>query len=111
MDSHSHLFFDCSFSKELWMAIIDRVAWRSFPCSWDDIVVAISDVSTAPKSLMHKLLLSAAVYNIWQERNQRLFTTERRLASQLVSHIMDTIMGRVAWKKKRRVLPFNVGVS
>ncbi|KAJ9552609.1 hypothetical protein OSB04_016654 [Centaurea solstitialis] len=69
-DSHNHLFFECTVARQVWLQILDKVAWVDFPCSWDAIVDAISNQSSAPKRLEHQLALAASVYHIWCERNR-----------------------------------------
>ncbi|XP_024963365.1 uncharacterized protein LOC112503582 [Cynara cardunculus var. scolymus] len=68
MDSHSHLFFQCSYAHE--------------------VLETISDSSRRPKSVKKKLALAASVFYIWQERNRRLFTEESHTTLQLIKVIM-----------------------
>ncbi|KAJ9557288.1 hypothetical protein OSB04_011902 [Centaurea solstitialis] len=50
-ESHDHLFFECSFSRQVWLQVMGKMAWLDFPCSWSDIMLAISDQSTHPTRL------------------------------------------------------------
>ena len=83
-DSHSHLFFECAYASEVWSGICFQLDWTGFPSTWDEIVLALSDNSRAPKGLLQKLTLAASVYMIWKERNRRLFTNEKRPYTQLI---------------------------
>ncbi|KAJ9557048.1 hypothetical protein OSB04_011662 [Centaurea solstitialis] len=105
-DSHSHLFFQCRFAHEIWTRILDAVDWLDFPNDWDDILAALDDDARKPKKMIHRLALSACVYNIWKERNKRLFTDHKRNTQQIVKSVLETIRLREAWKmrKKRDVL-------
>ncbi|KAJ9535204.1 hypothetical protein OSB04_un001715 [Centaurea solstitialis] len=112
-DSHNHLFFTCSFSKEVWTSVRLKWDWNGFPDSWDDIVITISDVSTAPKRFTLKLALAASVYAIWRERNRRLFRGDKRTTLSLTKDIFEVVRMRQAWKKSSSQpdLSYDVGVT
>ncbi|GJX86343.1 RNA-directed DNA polymerase, eukaryota, reverse transcriptase zinc-binding domain protein [Tanacetum coccineum] len=42
IDSHDHLFFQCGFAKEIWIAIKDKAKIRTNANKWDDIVKELS---------------------------------------------------------------------
>ncbi|KAJ9566946.1 hypothetical protein OSB04_002912 [Centaurea solstitialis] len=98
VDSHSHLFFMCSFANEIWKGVMLAINWQNFPTVWDDILIAISDQATAPNRLVCKLALSATVYEVWIERNKRIFTEDRRTSAQITKLIISTIKLREDWK-------------
>ncbi|KAJ9535929.1 hypothetical protein OSB04_un000909 [Centaurea solstitialis] len=102
-DSHDHLFFECTFSRQVWLKIMDEVDWFDFPCSWSAIVDALTEADTAPKSLTHQLALAASVYFVWSERNQRLFTDKRNPVPYIVQQILSTVFDRVAWKHRKKL--------
>ena len=101
-DSHSHLFFECAFASEVWLGICFQMEWNGFPTTWDEIVLALSDSSRAPKGLLQKLTIAASVYMIWKERNRRLFTNERRPYTQLIKDIRHVVKSRFAWKMRKK---------
>ncbi|KAJ9536718.1 hypothetical protein OSB04_un000103 [Centaurea solstitialis] len=103
-DSHDHLFFECSFSRQIWLQVMDKVQWVDFPCSWSGIVGALSNPDTAPKHLEHKLALAASVYVVWCERNSRLFRGDSKPIPHLVRMILDSVLDRVAWKQRKTSL-------
>ncbi|GJY58938.1 RNA-directed DNA polymerase, eukaryota, reverse transcriptase zinc-binding domain protein [Tanacetum coccineum] len=78
-DSHNHLFFTCEFSNGIWNALLGMLNVRLSDC-WDQI---ISEIKSLPAdkniwSIVRRLMCSAAVYYIWQERNDRLFRNEKK---------------------------------
>ncbi|KAJ9536666.1 hypothetical protein OSB04_un000139 [Centaurea solstitialis] len=103
-DSHNHLFFECPFSRQVWLQVMDKVHWIGFPCSWNAIVDAISDHQTSPKGLQHRLALAATVYTIWCERNHRMFAEISKPIPHLVQTIMTAVLDRMAWKRRKRHL-------
>jgi hypothetical protein len=98
MDSHSHLFFECNYSKEVWVGVARELDWDGFPSSWDDIVDAISTVDSMPRQLVHKLALAASVYFVWQERNSRIFSDKKRPPIVLIKEILALIRLRADWE-------------
>ncbi|XP_024958928.1 uncharacterized protein LOC112499890 [Cynara cardunculus var. scolymus] len=103
MDSHEHLFFQCSYAGDVWTSILHSTDLKDMPSRWDQILEAISDSNRHPKLLKQKLAVAAAVYYIWQERNRRLFTEDRRTTLQLITVIKDSISIRAEWLVCRRV--------
>lgn len=73
-DSHSHLSFNCDYSKEVWMVMTEM------PCTNN----IISEV-------LGKIVLSTCVYFIWRERNARLFTTEKKNTNGMIKDIEDSV--------------------
>ncbi|KAJ9561653.1 hypothetical protein OSB04_006813 [Centaurea solstitialis] len=101
-DSHTHLFFQCRFAHEVWSRVMNAVDWLNFPADWDSILVALDDDGSKPKRMIHRLALSACVYEIWKERNKRLFTDEKRTTQQIIRHVLETIRLREAWKTRNK---------
>ncbi|XP_024964359.1 uncharacterized protein LOC112504640, partial [Cynara cardunculus var. scolymus] len=97
MDSHSHLFYQCNFAHEVWDSILHKVDLTTIPSSWDHILEAIFDTDRRSRSLKQKLAVAASVYYIWQERNRRLFSEDRRTSMQLIKLIDHTIATRAVW--------------
>jgi hypothetical protein len=102
-DSHTDLFFECHVAKQIWDGVLEAVEWTGFLSSWDAILDAFSNGSLVPKRMLHKLALSASVYEVWRERNRRLFTGERRTSIAIAKYIISTIMLRHAWKSRLKV--------
>ncbi|KAJ9566332.1 LOW QUALITY PROTEIN: hypothetical protein OSB04_002298 [Centaurea solstitialis] len=98
MDSHSHFFFDCSYSKEVWTIVVTDVGWNHAPTSWDTIMSVINDDRLAPKKFIHKVSLAATVYHVWKERNRRIFTSARIAPQILAKEVLNVIRMRCAWK-------------
>ncbi|KAJ9536540.1 hypothetical protein OSB04_un000292, partial [Centaurea solstitialis] len=102
MDSHNHLFFECTFSRQVWLQVMEKCQWIDFPCSWNAIIDALSDGATRPKQLAHLLTLASAVYHIWCERNRRLFEGNAKPIPQLVHNIYTGVLDRMVWKQRKQ---------
>ncbi|KAJ9536672.1 hypothetical protein OSB04_un000145 [Centaurea solstitialis] len=105
MDSCSHLFFECNFSKQVWLIVKKKIHWHGAPNTWENIMLGLSDSTLPPSALLQKLGLEATVYFIWKERNKRLFTNERTPALQVAKEIIEVAQMRAAWKRRKTRLP------
>ena len=96
-DSHEHLFFMCSFSSQVWSRIRHLAQMQHVRHNWSDIAGCLLQRgnSNSAKSVLGKLLVAAASYFIWQERNLRLFTNKVRPIEQLVDLIASTVRFKI----------------
>nr|XP_043639244.1 uncharacterized protein LOC122610314 [Erigeron canadensis] len=92
-DSHNHLFFECSFSDQVWRGVLDEVNMVHSSSSWDSIIQQFlsSIKSKSFKMIAGRLILAAAVYMIWQERKSRLFKKQKKPAAQLVKEVIEVV--------------------
>ncbi|GJW88424.1 RNA-directed DNA polymerase, eukaryota, reverse transcriptase zinc-binding domain protein [Tanacetum coccineum] len=97
MDSHEHLFFKCPFSSRIWEALKLKINGADLPNEWDRLVneMAARFKNRSIKSVVSKIAFGAAVYFIWQERNKRQFTREKRNSAELLETILETIRYRI----------------
>lgn len=80
MEDHDHLFFECSYSQQIWNSMlmwqgVDRQAgpWREEK-QW-----AISQATGKnAKAELYRMCLVGTIYHIWLERNGRIFKQETR---------------------------------
>ncbi|GJV12806.1 hypothetical protein Tco_1354347 [Tanacetum coccineum] len=91
-DSHIHLFFSCEFSKVIWKELNQMLNVR-LSDSWELI---INDMIALPMnnniwSIIRRLVIAAAVYYVWQERNDRLFKNEKRKSETIISTVKESI--------------------
>ena len=97
-DSHSHLFFDCKYSREVWSKIVNILGQGEFGYDWEDIVMRICSLRCNKNiaSILRRLVLATFVYHIWQERNKRVFTYVQRSWEVLVKVITNDIRFKMA---------------
>ncbi|GJV61789.1 reverse transcriptase domain, reverse transcriptase zinc-binding domain protein [Tanacetum coccineum] len=97
MDSHEHIFFECSFSQGIWDRIKRLAGLERYPPNIYDIfhtmLPFINRRTTC--SVVAKLLIAAAAYYVWQERNWRLFKKGKRSPDQLVECIRSSVRLRL----------------
>ncbi|XP_074315249.1 uncharacterized protein LOC141651434 [Silene latifolia] len=88
-ESHRHVFFRCSFSQELWRALLQ---WMNNSGRSDDLRTELKWIVNARgrkhwKIEWRKSCLAAAVYFLWKERNMRIFVGQEYTVRQIVSQI------------------------
>lgn len=77
-EDHDHLFFGCSFSKEVWSIVLGWCMTNKSVFDWNH------ELQWAVKKLRGKALILALlrlawrsyIYHIWKERNARIFCTK-----------------------------------
>ncbi|XP_020243054.1 uncharacterized protein LOC109821279 [Asparagus officinalis] len=88
-ENRDHLFFDCKFSNCVWNGIMEwlKFKWRS--ADWHMLTNwYISRMrGKGNKQKIKRLALTATIYNIWRERNARIFKKESRSVEQLIKII------------------------
>ncbi|XP_019084301.1 PREDICTED: uncharacterized protein LOC109125941 [Camelina sativa] len=76
LESHHHMFFNCSYSSEIWCSFASRVLPIP-PRSIDEAIsqiLLLNQPHQAMDSAILKLLLQTVVYHLWKERNSRIFS-------------------------------------
>ncbi|KAJ9536686.1 LOW QUALITY PROTEIN: hypothetical protein OSB04_un000159 [Centaurea solstitialis] len=96
-DSHSHLFFECTFTIEVWRKVKHQVELYGFPKKWVEICAKLSQPRGFRRT-EHLLALAATVYHVWRERNNRIFQGRSKPSNQVVNDICDNIIKRMAWR-------------
>ncbi|GAV67416.1 zf-RVT domain-containing protein [Cephalotus follicularis] len=74
-DTESHLFFDCSYSNNIWSSMLSLLNLRRIDGDvhfWIDWM-AHHARGKSFKVWIRKTVLAATVYHIWNERNGRIF--------------------------------------
>ncbi|XP_071686013.1 uncharacterized protein [Rutidosis leptorrhynchoides] len=107
-DSHMHLFFRCSFDANIWSSVKNNLMVSISGNEWPEFVDSIRPFAPrrSVRSIVSKLLFGAAVYIIWQERNNRLFKKELRSCSKVVTAIFSLVRLKIMalrWKNSAQV--------
>ncbi|XP_022019087.1 uncharacterized protein LOC110919116 [Helianthus annuus] len=93
VDSHDHLFFECNLSAQVWSLIRTKVGMDTIEPKWMSIVnwLMARQRSKTAEDFVARLLVGAAAYTIWQERNARLFKNQTRPPDILCEIILKTV--------------------
>ncbi|GJT87817.1 putative reverse transcriptase domain-containing protein [Tanacetum coccineum] len=92
-DSHEHLFFECSYSSKVWSLVRGLVGIDVVPPFLENIIVWFQPLANkrTVQNIVGKILIAAATYFIWLERNNRLFKRTRRSPEELRGAIVITV--------------------
>ncbi|GJY65058.1 hypothetical protein Tco_0466518 [Tanacetum coccineum] len=92
-DSHTHLFFECTFSEKVWSYVRDLAGMDLIPPVLQDIILYLLPMGNkrTAKSVFGKLILAASAYFIWMEQNNKTFKNTRRTPEEICDLIMVTV--------------------
>ncbi|GJW23190.1 ribonuclease H-like domain-containing protein [Tanacetum coccineum] len=110
-DSHEHLFFECSYSSKVWSLIRGLVGMDGVPPVLENIIAWFQPLANkrTVQNIVGKILIAAATYFIWLERNNRLFKRTRRSPEDLRDAIVITVRLKLVsfrFKNKEKVRNF-----
>ncbi|GJZ02823.1 reverse transcriptase domain, reverse transcriptase zinc-binding domain protein [Tanacetum coccineum] len=74
-DSHDHLFFECSFSSQVWSKVRGLCGMDVIPPRLIDVLAFVIPIykGRTAVSILCRIVVAANSYYIWLERNGRLF--------------------------------------
>lgn len=93
-ECRQHLFFDCSYSKEVWSFFYSRLH-LSPPPRFEDGLSWISASRDKNVSLILRLSFQASLYTLWKERNSRIHSQITRPPSSLIAEIQRLIRAKL----------------
>lgn len=88
-----HLFFECDYSKSVWMGILNWMGGQRTIPPWTQQWFWVKQTcnSKTPKYVILKVCFVVVAYKIWGERNARLF--QHKITTQESSiHTIQTVM-------------------
>ncbi|KAI9156675.1 hypothetical protein LWI28_010401 [Acer negundo] len=90
LESHAHLFFECSFSRAIWTQLLNYCGSPWNGLGWNAFIAWASAHwrGDTPIIVTKKLCLVVAVYHIWRERNCRIFEGTKKSSSVVVRTII-----------------------
>ncbi|XP_024010453.1 uncharacterized protein LOC112085469 [Eutrema salsugineum] len=92
METRRHLFFECSFTGNLWAKVAAGIMERNFSKQWTDIVSFISDLgNNKMRTFILRYVFQLTIYVTWRERNSRRHGAPASTMAHLAKHI-DKVM-------------------
>ncbi|XP_022030841.1 uncharacterized protein LOC110931770 [Helianthus annuus] len=93
VDSHTHLFFECKFSSDVWILVRDKVDMGDVDPKWNAIIDWLKRQmqSKLATDYVSRLLVAATSYFIWQERNARLLKNQTRPPDTIATAVLTTV--------------------
>nr|GEU31376.1 reverse transcriptase zinc-binding domain-containing protein [Tanacetum cinerariifolium] len=100
----NHLIFQCSFSSDLRTKVkgIADIKHNSFDLM--NIIQFLIDDGNGYniKSIIKRIAFAASIYNIWQERNGRIFMVVKRDCDEVFNNIVDKVKKQITWPYSQR---------
>ncbi|XP_074313556.1 uncharacterized protein LOC141648735 [Silene latifolia] len=96
LEDHAHLFFNCSFSKDIWQQLMYWMGVnRAGLCLLSELEHAGIGGKQNWRMAWFCTTLAAAVYQIWNERNSRLFRERKATVHDIVRQIKFLVSTRL----------------
>ena len=102
MENRNHLFFGCSFSRNVWNGVLELCGLRREVWDWEE-ELKWAYQKFKGVSLLSIILRSACVYFVWKERNYRLYMFREETNVQVLERIKQKIRHRLAGLKNVKV--------
>ncbi|XP_074305074.1 uncharacterized protein LOC141640008 [Silene latifolia] len=96
LEDHAHLFFNYSFSKDVWQQLLQ---WMGMNRAGSCLLAELEQAGIGSKHNWRMpwfcTSLAAAVYQIWNERNSRIFRGRKAAATEIVSRVKFLVSTRL----------------
>lgn len=88
-----HIFFVCDYSSQIWGKLLLWLKINRTPMSWsNELQWATRHMGgRTPKAEVYRMMLVAAIYYVWQERNQRVFQEKHQIGNCITKRIVQDI--------------------
>lgn len=95
-EDHDHLFFKCAFPSTVWAAMLSKCNTNWYSTNWLGLmeVVANDCRGKSIATIIKRLAFSCIVYHAWLERNNRIFSNERKPEEILLNNIICMVRYR-----------------
>nr|XP_009766185.1 PREDICTED: uncharacterized protein LOC104217597 [Nicotiana sylvestris] len=93
IETVQHLFFECEMTGTIWQQLLHWQGIQRKKLKWQEELTWIQRVAKGRSggAALCRMTLAAAVYYIWQERNNVIFKQEKRTAASIVRKIIQEI--------------------
>ncbi|XP_060182636.1 uncharacterized protein LOC132612498 [Lycium barbarum] len=100
-EMREHLFFECTFVRDLWHRLLKWLKWDRQIQSWDLEWQWVKKMSRGkhPKRALLKASLATVVYGTWVERNNMIFKQKAAQGDHLLRQMKLHICTRVRYSQ------------
>ncbi|XP_060184494.1 uncharacterized protein LOC132614137 [Lycium barbarum] len=110
-ESHSCLFFLCEMSAQIWQRLLQWQGITRRPKDWDAEIRWLTNYAKGKiaKAELYRIVLAAAAYTIWKERNMRVFQDKKQQLDVMIKLVMQEMFfrGNLRTKVARWLTNFN----
>nr|TKS12517.1 hypothetical protein D5086_0000062540 [Populus alba] len=110
-ESHEHLFFECQIPRSVWQMVNAR-ANITWPCmSWKNLLQWASTIYIKKSDVQHtiaRLLLSTTVYQLWYERNNRVFNNQHQNTQNIAEAVFQQVRMHITAMEFSSIIPASI---
>lgn len=93
VESHSHLFFSCLVSTQIWQNILKWLGINRIPRNWEWELswACMHAKGRSANAEIYRLSLAVTIYHIWRERNMRAFQLKKQPLEGIIRMIIQEV--------------------
>ena len=96
-ETRDHLFFDCSFAKEVWLGTIRGLAGGGVPTQWLILLQRlVTGLQDSTKTFLFRYSFQATAHALWHERNKRRVGESHQPPGRLINHLDKLIRNKIS---------------
>ena len=97
VETRDHIFFECTYSKQVWGRILSTYGLSRVIGSWQEEFswVVRTFRGKAIRTIIMRLAWNAHIYFIWHERNRRLHGGHHREEQDIVMFIVNAVNNKL----------------
>ncbi|XP_024007936.1 uncharacterized protein LOC112083946 [Eutrema salsugineum] len=94
-ESRNHLFFECTYSYEVWREVLAHLHLSFIPGSWNEVVLWLPTATTTKVQFLALVQgWQASMFEIWAERNRRFHDGFSLRPSQVLLKILAVLRNK-----------------
>lgn len=102
-ETRDHLFFECVYSKEVWLETIKNLAGNRRLYEWSSVVrVVVNGLHGRTLEFLLRYCFQAVVYALWRERNVRRVGDPSQPVSCLIARLDKLIRNRITSLRRKK---------
>lgn len=100
-ETRDHLFIDCSFSRDIWRRMLLKLSDPGHHSdSWMQLLAWTSSPPSKSLRTLRSIAVLAIIYNIWAERNNRIFKNQMENTSDLFEHVNRNVRNTISARRQ-----------
>lgn len=111
LETVEHLFFECSYSAEIWETLMKGVLLDKTTVKWEELMRIMRDSSNGKmKQFIIKYVFQTSVYMIWRERNRRRHGEKASTTSLLIKLIDKNLRNKLTLVQRKGDMDIGKGM-
>ncbi|XP_056863967.1 uncharacterized protein LOC130511130 [Raphanus sativus] len=111
LETVEHLFFECSYSAEIWETLMKGVLLDKTTVKWEELMRIMRDSSNGKmKQFIIKYVFQTSLYMIWRERNRRRHGEKASTTSLLIKLIDKNLRNKLTLVQRKGDMDIGKGM-